>query len=226
MIGEKPNFLPVAKMKAIQTVLLLLIVRATVAHEQIFNYTEVELPGACPKIKYINSLDFPRILGWYYGPFTTLSSPQCYNNNEGLTVYAASYDENTMLVNFCCRSAVSPKIATCGSHIGSGTVRPTSVPGALTFSYGKHVYTIYILDTDYDNYTVVYACNPNGSRKRDELILVHTRDYHLSKPLEQRVRTVLQQNDINWSCLMPTKQGPSVPYTPNSRRCDKGRIGV
>lgn len=47
-------------------------------------------------------------------------------------------------------------------------------------------YSIFVLDTDYENFTVVYGCYPESRRhhERDELILIHSRHYRLSKTVE------------------------------------------
>lgn len=212
-------------MKSYKLVLLLVIVGTAASHGERFNYTEVELKGSCPKIKYINNFSFPRIVGWYYEAFASLTSLQCFNSNEGLTMYAAPYDDQTLSINFCCRSASAQSMATCGRSVASGTVTATSTPGALTYAFNNKVYTIYVLDTDYENFTVVYGCNP-GSRKhqeRDELILIHSRHYQLSHTLERRVRNVIERNGGDWSNAKPIKQGCQIPYTPNSPKpphCD------
>lgn len=208
-------------MKLIQLILLVIVATVAVYGEQ-FKYSEVQLKGSCPKIKYINNFNFPRICGWYYEAFASLTSPLCFNSNEGLTMYAVPFDDQTLSINFCCRSAADPKSATCGSKVASGTVKATSTPGELIYAFDNKVYNIYVLDTDYENFTIVYGCNPAG-RGRDELILIHSRDYQLTKSLEKRVRNVINLNGGNWSNAKPIKQGHSVPYTPNSpksRRCD------
>lgn len=63
-------------MKSNRLVFLLVIVgaAATTHGGERFNYTEVELKGSCPKIKYINNFSFPRIVGWYYEAFSSLTS--------------------------------------------------------------------------------------------------------------------------------------------------------
>lgn len=204
-------------MKSNKFVILLIIVGAAVTHAERFNYTEIDLKGSCPKIKYINNFNFPRIVGWYFEAFASLSSPKCFNKNEGLTMYAAPYDDESLTINFCCRSAATPNTATCGPEVGSGIVKVTSTPGEMTYEFNNKnkFYYIYVLDTDYENFTIVYGCNPRG-RERDELILIHSRHYKLSNALEHRIRKVVQQNGGDWSNAKPIRQGPTIPYTPNS----------
>lgn len=205
------------------TIILFVIIGAAAIYAEQFNYSEVDLNGACPKIRYINNFNFPRICGFYYEAFSSLTSTDCYNGNEGLTMYGVPYDDQTLLINFCCRSATSPSTATCGKNVASGTVKLTSTPGALTYAFNNKVYTIYVLDTDYDNYTIVYGCNSTGSRRRDELILIHSRHYQLSKTLEDRIRTVVEKNGGNWSNAKRIEQGPKMAYTPNNpkpRNCN------
>lgn len=201
-------------------IFLLIILGVAACHGQRFNYTEIDLKGDCPKIKYINNFNYPRVCGFYYEAFCSLSSPQCFNGNEGLTMYAAPYDDQTLSINFCCRSASSPSDATCGSKVASGTVKLTNNPGEMVYAFNDKVYNIYILDTDYDNFTVIYGCNPGSRRHQghDEIILIHSRHYQLSESLEGRVRKAIQGNGGDWSKAKPIKQGPKMAYTPNSPR--------
>lgn len=205
-------------MESSKFIFLLVIFGAAAIYGQRFSYTEVQLKGTCPRIKYINNFNFPRIVGWYYEAFASISSSQCYNNNEGLACYVSPYDDHTITINFCCRSATNSSIATCGRDVASGTVSIESTPGEMTYRFKNKVYKIYVLDTDYENFSIVYGCNPGSGRHsgRDELILVHSRSYRLSKALENRVRRVIEENGGDWSIAKPIKQGSTVPYTPNS----------
>lgn len=209
-------------MKFNQLIFLLIILIATTAHGVDFNYTEVELRGSCPKIKYINNLDMPRIIGWWYRAFSTLNNPLCFDN-EGQTMYAAQFDDKKLSVDICCRSASNNDLPVCGSKIGSGTVTAMNNPGEFHYEFDVQSFMIYVLDTDYDNFAIIYGCNPGRGRRlwRDDLIFILSRDYKISDALQTRVRNVLQQNDIQFSKARLVKQGPATPYTPNSRNCGR-----
>ncbi len=180
-------------------------------------FNEINLKGSCcPTIKYISNLNMARIVGWWYRAFSTANNPSLCYNNEGQTMYAAPLNERTLGIDICCRSAAINDIAFCGSIIGSGTVTATNNSGEFIYAFDDKSYTIYVLDTDYDNFAIVYGCNA-GRRMCDELIYILSRDYKLSGSAEARVRRVLQENGIEFSKARPVKQGPSTPYTPNSR---------
>lgn len=192
-----------------------------------FETATVQLEGSCPKIKYITNVDLNGVVGWWYVGFTSLNKPICLSNNEGLTVYAAQYNETHVNLDMCCRSKSNPKIAVCGVNVGSGTVSFTPTIGAYAINFYNTSYLAHILDTDYDKYEIVYGCKSSciqGSRQcsePDELIIVFTRDCHLSKKLESRVYDILQRNGIEWWKAKSVKQGGSIPYTPGSRQCNE-----
>lgn len=219
-MGRLIDFLISYAMKLNKLAFLLVIIAAATTHGQEFKFTEVELRGSCPKINYINNLDMPKLMGWWYRAFSTLDNHNCYNN-EGQTMYAAQYNDKTLNVDICCRSAVDSKIAACGSNIGSGTVTATSNPGEFTYAFDNNVITIYVLDTDYDRFAIVYGCKTGSGRRsrREELIFVLTRDYTLTDSLEDRVRNVLQRNGSALSNAKRVSQGSSTPYTPVPRPC-------
>lgn len=203
---------------------LLIILSAATAHGQDFEYTAVDLKGSCPKISYINNFNLPRIVGWWYRVFTTSDIPECFNN-EGQTMYASQFNDKIINVAFCCRSAANTDIVACGSNIGSGTCTVTSNPGEFTYEFDNKVYTIYVLDTDYKNFMLIYGCKAGFGRRsrRDEVIYVYSRDYQLNDNLENRVRNVLQRNGIEFSKTKPVKHGRSTPYTPGPRPCNHGK---
>lgn len=162
----------------------------------------------------------PRIVGWWYRAFSSDNNPLCLNN-EGQTTYTAQYDDKTFHVQVCCRSAATPDIAVCGRDIGTAILSATSTPGEFTYELYNNVYPLFLLDTDYDNYAIVYGCKP-GLEGRDELIFVFSRRYQLNDTLVKRVRDVIQRNGIDWSKAKPVRQGPSIPYTPGSKPCGCG----
>lgn len=198
--------------------LLSLIIFGVAVHGENFLFDEIQLNGSCPKISYITNLDIPRILGWYYRAYSNLDNPLCFNN-EGQTMYAAQYDETRINVEICCRSAAQPTIAICGANVGSGVVAATQNPGEFTYQFEENIYPDYILDTDYDNFTIVYGCKPGSRNLRDEVIFVLSRDYTLNPTLQARVRAVLERNGVQWSKVKPVKQGRSTPYTPFAKQC-------
>lgn len=204
--------------------LLLVVIGAAVTQAHEFKYAEAELKGLCPKISYITNFEMHRILGWYYIPFTTLNSSLCLNN-EGRTIYAAQFDDKTVNTDMCCRSAAEPEVAVCGSKIGTGAATATSNPGEFMYKFDNNVYPIYIIDTDYENYSVLYGCKPGSGRRStlDELIIVFSRDYQLNDTFEARVRKVIKKNGGDWSKAKPSKQGDSTPYTPGPRPCSRDR---
>lgn len=198
-------------------VFLLLILGSVVAYGAQFQYAEVQLEGSCPRIRYITNLDLPRIIGWYYRVFSNLDNPLCLNN-DAQTMFAATIDATGINVAFCCRSAADPTVTTCGEDIGSGRVTALSSPGEFTYQTKDNIYPQYILDTDYDNFTIVYGCKPgSGTDQRDETIFVYSRSYSLSVALKARVLLALERNGIQWSKARPVRQGSSMPYLPRPK---------
>lgn len=55
-------------------------------------------------------------------------------------MYAVPYDDQTLTINLCCRSASTPNEATCGGSVASGTVKATSTPGELTYAFNNKVF--------------------------------------------------------------------------------------
>lgn len=190
-----------------------------------FQYKVVDMKGSCPRIRYIENFSMPRVVGWHYAAFSSIDNPLCYAN-EGQTIYAAQFDATTITAQFCCRSAANPNEAFCGNTVGSGTIIPTNRPGVFTY-YTKtdlDKIEVQVLYTDYDDLTIVYGCRPSPCgcpTKRQELILVLSRNYKLSSASETTARNVLERNDIKFSNAKPVKQGPSMPYTPNSNSCNR-----
>lgn len=193
----------------------LLVLCAVKIYGQAPEYTQVQIRGHCPKISYVSNLNGLRVSGWWYRSYSTLNSPLCLNN-EGETQYMAPLNDKTLYIQVCCRSSANPDMFTCGSEIGSGSTTSTNNSGEFTYLFDGQNYMAYALDTDYDDFVIVYGCAP---RTGDEIIYVLSRDYTLSKVSLTRVRNVLQRNGIKWSKVKPVVQGPSIPYTPNSRRC-------
>lgn len=204
-------------MKLSKLLFWLFILCAATAHAAKFKYTEVQLKGSCPKIKYISNYNMARNVGWWYLAFSTINSPLCLNN-EGQTMYATQYDDKIIHVEMCCRSAAAPETAYCGRKVGSGTVQAISNPGNFTYESDDKVYPVYVLDMDYESFNIVYGCKPGPNDEgRDEMLFVTSRSYQLNNTLVNRVRNVLRRNEINWTKAKPVKQGPTIPYIPGSK---------
>lgn len=201
-----------------QLILLFVISYGAATLAQKLEFKELNLRGSCPKINYVSNLNMPRILGWWYRAFSTLDNKLCYKN-EGQTMYAAQFDAKTLSVAICCRSAADNNIAACGDNIGSGTVTATDNSGEFIYKFADESINIYVLDTDYDNFAIVYGCTARGRRNRDELIFVLSRQYKLSDELQARVEKALRDNGSDISRARPVVQGPRTPYTPNSSVC-------
>lgn len=206
-----------------QLILLVLIYGAVCAHAQNFNYAEVKLKGSCPRISYITNFDIPSVLGFWYRAFSTANLPsRCYEN-QGQNMFAANFDEKTLSIIICCRSAADKSIAYCGSDIGSGICTITKNPGEIIYSFADQSVTIYVLDAVYDRFVIVYGCNAGkGGRLRDETIFILSRTYTLSGADRERVDKVLKRNGIEFSTAKLVVQGPHIPYTPNSS-CQRAR---
>ncbi len=203
-----------------QSVFLFLIVSAVVTHGAEFQYDEIQLAGSCPKVRFITNFEMPRIIGWYYRAFSNLNNTLCFNN-DAQTMFAAAIDATTINVDFCCRSAANPTITICGDDIGSGRIAGLARAGEFTYETKGNIYPNFILDTNYDDFTIVYGCKPrSGSNQRDEKIFVYTRGYTLTATLLPRVRRVLERNGIQWSAVRPVRQGATLPYLPLPKQCN------
>lgn len=200
--------------------LIVCVARIATALGQNLQYAQVQLPGPCPKISYITNLETAGISGWYYRPYTNFNYQLCFNN-EGQTMFVSQYDNTTLTINTCCRSAADPKVSYCGAAVGSGTAS-TNVPrqGEFIYKYLNNTYSVYVLDTDYKNINVAYGCKPASQPYlRDEIIFVLSREYNLNESLTARAREVLGRNGIQWSKLKTSKQGASIPYPPLPQKC-------
>lgn len=222
-MNRKSYSVPIV-MHLIKFVFSFIILGVTEANREEFEYFEKKLQGSCPKVKYITNFDLPRLIGWWYRDYSTPKFPECLDN-EGQTIYAAEYDDTSLNLQGCCRSAANPTIATCGNKVGSGTVTflpNTGDPASMVYQFGNSSYPIYILDTDYTNFVIVYGCKPVSERptERDELIIVLSRDYELTVSFRNRVNGVLKRNDADLSKGERVKQGPRIPYTPGQKPCD------
>lgn len=207
-------------MHSIKTVSLLLILGAVVAYGARNQFDEIQLEGQCPRIRFVNNLDIPRVIGWYYRAFSNYNNPLCFNN-DAQTMFAAQFDATSINVDFCCRSAADRTVTTCGENLGSGRINALPIPGQFTYESKGEVYPNFVLDTDYDNFTIVYGCRPGSDgNSRDELIFIYSRSYTLSRTLQARVLHVLQRNGIQSAKVKFVRQGCSLPYLPLPKRCN------
>lgn len=199
--------------------LIFLLIFLSVVQGQEFQFSQVKLKGACPRITYATDVDLSRIIGWYYRVFSNLNNSLCYKN-EGQTMYAAQYNVTHITVNMCCRSAADTTVAVCGADIGSGYVIATTTPGQFIYEYLDNMYPAFVLDTDYESYTIIYGCKPGSrSNQRDEVLYIYSRDYMMSNIYQDRVRSVLEKNNIQWFEARPVKQGPTIPYNLFAKEC-------
>ncbi len=197
-----------------ELVFAVVFLSVAMVHGQAPEYTKIQLPGLCPKISYVSNLSGPRVIGWWYRSHSTFTSPLCYNGNEGQTMYTVPLNDTTLTLQYCCRSAADPTIPYCGEKVGTGTTVSTGYIGGFIQNFDVHTYLSHPIDTDYDNFAIVYGCKPETG---DELIFILTRDYTLHKRFLPRVNKILKRNGIAWSKLLPVKQGPTTPYVPNTR---------
>lgn len=201
-----------------ELVSLLIIVGVVACNGQQNEYTYVNLGGRCPRISYVSNLSGPRVIGWWYRVFSSFESPLCYNGNEGQTMYTAGYNDTTLHLEWCCRSAADPTIPYCGAKVGTGFTT-SSKNGEFLYQFDDQSWLCHPLDTDYDNFAIVYGCDPNTGK---ELIFIISRYYTLRKEVEGRVDNVLRRNGIQWRQMRSVKHGPSVPYVPNIKTsCDQ-----
>lgn len=205
-------------MQSGKLVLFLTIFGVASTSASTFTYANINLNGTCPQVKYITNLDLPRIAGWWYRPFSSFSSPLCYND-EGQMVYAYPTKDSEISVAACCRSAANRNLVTCAPQVGTGTLKALPTPGVFLYEFDVNVYLTFVLDTDYDNFGFMYGCKPGRHNTRDELIFIYTRDYQLAPNLETRVRITARQNNIDWSNAKEITQGPKVPYTTGPKNC-------
>lgn len=167
-------------MKFIELVCLLVYFTIAAVDGEATEYTEIQLPGLCPKISYVSNLNGPRVLGWWYRSHSTFTSPLCYNGNEGQTMYTAQLNDTALSLQYCCRSAADPTIPYCGEKVGTGTTVSTGYVGGFIYRFDGHAYLSHPIDTDYDNFAIVYGCKPESG---DELIFILSRDYTLNRRL-------------------------------------------
>lgn len=179
-----------------------------------FQYGELDLPGLCPTVRYIEDLDFTRVHGFWYRCFSTWDSPLCYNN-DGQTVYAYPFNSTVSGVAACCRSAADPEHVTCSAEVGTGFVRPLSRAGLFSYEFDGQSFRNVVLAVDYESFLFTYSCKATFS----EQIFIYTRTYEQCESIERRARNVLSQNGIPWSHVKRVKHGPSIPYTTVPKPC-------
>lgn len=199
-------------------ILHLLHCAVTARAQSSFNFTEVQLDGWCPKISYINNIDLPRIVGFWYRAFSTSNFPSLCYENQGQNVNIASYEEMSVSLTVCCRSAADNTTTYCGRKIGSGTCTATNNPGEFVYEFADQSVKVYLLDVVYDRFAVVYGYTAdNEGFSDDDIIFILSRDYNISGTETERVRKVLERNGIDFSKAKPVAQGPNIPYLPNHR---------
>lgn len=193
-----------------------------------FTYSVYNYPEPCPKVEYITDLDFTRILGFWYRCFSNLDCPSCLKN-KGQTVYAYPYNSTSSGVAICCEAKSDPKQVTCSPEVGTGFINPSPNPGVFIYISNGQSYDTVVLDMD-DTYLISYACKAKEVKShrgrerikvRDEELYVYSRSYHDCKSLEDRVRCVLNRNNIEWSIAKPVEHGPTIPYTTVPEPCPK-----
>lgn len=76
----------------------------------------------------------------------------------------------------------------------SDELRQAQKMGKFVYQFDDQSYLAHPLDTDNDNFGVVYGCKPGSG---DELIFILSRDYTLSREPLKRARDALQRNGID-----------------------------
>lgn len=199
-------FLISLAMKLIKLIFSCIVLGTAIAYRDEFKYSEVDLKGSCPKIKYITNLSMSRIVGWYCQASSSVDNSLCFNNEEH-ALYVASFDNRTLSVQHCSRRPADPDVAKCGSRDGSGIVTSANNRDDVFYKISTDDNDLLVLDTNYNDLTIAYGCKQScrGSG-REEIILILSRDYKLNPTLENRARSVLKNYGIKFSNAKIVKQ--------------------
>lgn len=177
------------------------------------SYVTYDLKGDCPTINAA-LVNVSRLTGFWYRTHSNYFYEKCYQGDYCHTIYFPNYDYviGPMQTTHCCGSAKDPTKAVCGAAVGSGSIMPTE-PGQLNYTFGENQYIISVLDTDYDNFFVVYGCKPKScDGGRDEILFIYARAQTLTPEQYNRAVQVIEMNGIDLKQLNAVFQGPCCPY--------------
>lgn len=187
-----------------------------------FQYTSTNLPGICPTVEAISSLNVAAVLGNWYRVATNYKNDLCADNGCQ-TAYLAQYNASMITADNCCQSASNPGEAVCGTAVGSGALTPLNAQGLFNWNFGTEDFSAVALDTDYENYLITYGCRPDGplGLKRVEQISVYTRNGQLDAMLASRYYEVFVRNGVlSALALINPSQGKQCAYNYVPRACD------
>ncbi|XP_042900923.1 apolipoprotein D [Parasteatoda tepidariorum] len=158
--------------------------------------------GGCPDVPVKQNFDVNKYVGVWYEiekyPMPFESGLKCITAN-----YTAK-DDYVVVVN----AGISERTGKVQSIEGKATIPDKNVPSKLKvkFNYMPFKSNYWVLDTDYDEYSVVYSCFSVLHLFKTEFVWILSRESALEEATRENIYKFLDDNKIDRKALTATVQ--------------------
>ncbi|XP_063414117.1 apolipoprotein D-like [Mytilus trossulus] len=166
-------------------------------------FGQVTRPGVCPNVRTQPGFDLNRYLGQWYESEKFFFIPEVglrcnsalytLNGNGAVGVLNAGIDARTGIVRSVTGTAISTSVIEPGRLVVQFT--PFTPPGQY-----------WVLDTDYESYSVVYSCRQDGFQKIESAFILTRARAGLPAATRIQLYSKLLASGINAFDLIPTDQ--------------------
>ncbi|CAL8073102.1 unnamed protein product [Orchesella dallaii] len=181
------------------------------------SHGQVLYSGSCPNLGGMKNFDLNRYVGLWYEVEKYLFLPEI----KGNCVYVRykdhtndTFQADIVQVEAITRKhVVSPAYGRIVSDDGSASIHlRVNIRVPLTFINVQIDYPYFILDTDYDNYVIKWACRPGALGHNIQSTWILTRSRNYTPEIRRKVHEVLRQHGLrpqhlllldNYSCPSP-----------------------
>ncbi|XP_054736582.1 apolipoprotein D-like [Anastrepha obliqua] len=169
-----------------------------------FANAQVEFDGACPtNVRVQSNFNVSAYMGiWYeYSKYPVYfeANRRCIQGQLTLRE-----DGEVDVVNSGINTITNKPSSTAGSAVVVENAKlkvtfPQSTPSNVTSNY-------WVLSTDYDNYSVVYFCQPSDANSHSTIVWILTRTRAPCAEVISKAESVLTENGVSLSELVVTDQ--------------------
>ncbi|VDI00428.1 apolipoprotein D and lipocalin family protein [Mytilus galloprovincialis] len=181
--------------------MILAIWNHEIALEKIIS--EVTRPGVCPNVRTQPDFDLNRYLGQWYESEKFFFTPEV-----GLRCNSALYTLNRNGAVSVVNSGIEARTGMVRSVTGTAISTSAIEPGRLvvTFTPFTPPGQYWVLDTDYESYSVVYSCRQDDFQKIESAFILTRARAGLPAAIRIQLYSKLLASGINAYDFIPTDQ--------------------